>query len=167
VRCVAGSDAHRPDSKLISMNDVNISHAEPLGSPVHHDADSDALPAPASRSFVQGTASAGVEAERPPEADRPRTGVIGVAIVATLALLAGVVLGIDQLFQQVITDEVNVKVLARPSGELRELRAQEQQKLTRYQWVSQKDGVVRVPLSRARELTLGDYRRNAPTARKE
>ena len=46
---------------------------------------------------------------------------------------------------------------------LRELRAEEQGKLSRYQWVNRKDGVVRIPLDRARELTLVAYRTPLPS----
>lgn len=98
------------------------------------------------------------EPEPPAELDRPRVGAIGVAIVLTLGLLAGVVIGVQELFRQAMTAEINAKVLSLPSSELRELRAEEEAKLTRYRWVSKKDGVVRIPLPRAVELTLADYR---------
>ncbi len=145
------------------MNTVNVPHPEPERAPSVLDTVPEEAPASDSRSgSAQPTSSAsapvdGAQPELPPEADRPRTGVIGVAIVATVAVLGAIVLGVNELFQQIITDEVRVKVLARPSSELRELRAQEEQKLNRYQWVSQKDGIVRIPLSRAQELTLADY----------
>ena len=98
------------------------------------------------------------EPEAPAEADRPRVGVIVLAIAGTLILLAGVLVGVNELFRQMMTSEIADKVLTRPSSELRELRAEEEAKLGRYQWVSRKDGVVRIPLARAVELTLGDYR---------
>jgi len=96
--------------------------------------------------------------EGPAEADRPRVGVIGLAIGATLVLLVIIVVGVNELFRQMMTSEIEGKVLSRPNSELRELRAEEEAKLGRYQWVSKKDGVVRVPLARAIELTLADYR---------
>jgi len=98
------------------------------------------------------------EPEAPAEADRPRVGVIVLAIAGTLILLAGVLVGVNELFRQMMTSEIADKVLTRPSSELRELRAEEEAKLGRYQWVNRKDGVVRIPLARAVELTLGDYR---------
>ena len=97
--------------------------------------------------------------EPPAEPDLPRVRAITATIVGTIVLLAAVVVGVNQLFRTLMTDEIAAKVLTHPSSELRELRAEEQSRLTRYRWVSQKDGIVRIPLDRAVELTLADYRR--------
>jgi hypothetical protein len=97
-------------------------------------------------------------------ADRPRLGAILGASAATLLALVGVLIGLNELFRQVMTSEIQAKVLSRPSSELRELRVEEDAKLGRYQWVSKKDGVVRLPLSRAVELTLADYRARSAQA---
>jgi hypothetical protein len=75
-----------------------------------------------------------------------------------------VVIGVNELFRSVFGAEVRDKVLAHPSSELRELRAEEQSKLGRYQWVSKKDGIVRIPLDRAMSLTIADYRARAADA---
>jgi hypothetical protein len=122
-----------------------------------------ALPASSGTHPARAKAEAGVH-ELEPEADRPRTGIITASVVATLALLGVILVGLNELFRQMITREVTAKVLALPSAELRELRAQEDRKLSGYQWVSQKEGVVRIPLSRARELTLGNYRVRSASA---
>jgi hypothetical protein len=109
--------------------------------------------------------------EEPAETDRPKIGVITLTIFATLALLGGLLIGVNEVFRQRMKSEVSHKVLAHANSELRELRAEEEAKLTRYQWVNKQKGVVRIPLPRAMELTLADYRaksaRNdvpAPTA---
>lgn len=102
--------------------------------------------------------------EPPAEADRPRLAAILGASAATVLLLGLVVVGVNELFRQMMTSEIEAKVLSRPSSELRELRAEEEAKLGRYQWVSKKDGVVRVPLARAVELTLADYRARSAQA---
>lgn len=105
------------------------------------------------------------EVEPEAEQDRPKIAVIAAAIAGTLILLVGILVGVNEIFRQVVKREIEGKVLSHPGSELRELRAQEDQKLGRYQWVSKKDGVVRVPLSRAMELTLIDYR--ARSARRD
>jgi hypothetical protein len=104
----------------------------------------------------------------PPEAleseqDRPKNRMIGALVLGTLALLAAIVVGVSEVFRAVFTHEVSTKQLEPPGSELRELRAEEQAKLSRYQWVSRQDGVVRIPLDRARELTLAAYHRRAAT----
>lgn len=95
------------------------------------------------------------------EQDRPKNQMLGVIVVSTLALLFGIVLVVGQIFRSVFNHEVSAKQLEHQSSELRELRAEEQAKLTRYQWVNRKEGVVRIPVDRARELTLLAYRARA------
>ena|SRR5579862_1938729 len=41
-----------------------------------------------------------------------------------------------------------------PRGDLRELRDQENDLLTKYRWVDKNTGVVRIPIDRAMQLTL-------------
>jgi hypothetical protein len=91
------------------------------------------------------------------EQDRPKNKMLGVIVVSTLALLFGIVLVVGQIFRSVFNHEISTKQLEHQSTELRELRAEEQAKLTRYQWVNRKEGVVRIPVDRARELTLLAY----------
>ena len=102
-----------------------------------------------------------METEPSNEQDRPRNRMLGVIVLSTLALLAVIVIGVGEVFRSVFNYEISTKQLEHQGSELRELRAEEQAKLSRYQWVSRKDGVVRVPLDRARELTLAAYQRRA------
>ena len=97
------------------------------------------------------------EADLESEPDRPRNKMIGAIVAATIALLMGVVVGVNEIFRAVFNHEISSKQLEHQGTELRELRAQEQAKLSRYQWVSRKDGIVRIPLDRARALTLAAY----------
>jgi hypothetical protein len=92
------------------------------------------------------------------EDDKPKNGVITVFIVATVLIVVLMVIGVRELFIVVFDSEVNNKVLTVQASDLRALRAVEQQRLTHYQWVSQKEGVVRIPVDRAVELTLANYR---------
>lgn len=98
-----------------------------------------------------------VEAEQ----DRPPNMAILVTVIGLLIGLVVVVIGVFEYFRAQVGSEISSKVLEHQSTALRDLRAMEESRLTRYQWVSQKDGVVRVPLPRAVELTLKDYREGA------
>ena len=104
---------------------------------------------------------AGPQEEPENEQDRPKNRMLGVIVVSTLALLTVIVILVSQIFRSVFNHEVSTKQLEHQGSELRELRVQEQAKLSRYQWVNQKDGVVRIPVDRARELTLLEYKSRA------
>lgn len=112
---------------------------------------------------AEGAHGAGEHEAVEAEDDKPKNGIITVFIAATCLVVVAMVVGVRELFLVVFDSEVNNKVLAVQSSDLRALRASEQQRLTHYQWVSQKDGVVRIPVDRAFELTLAAYR-NPPAA---
>ncbi|EYF06499.1 hypothetical protein [Chondromyces apiculatus] len=95
------------------------------------------------------------------EADRPKNGLIALYIAGLMVALVLIVTAVYELFVYEFTAQIQLQVLDPPNSALRELRASEEAKLTRYQWVSQKDGVVRVPLTRAIEVTLQSYREAA------
>lgn len=97
------------------------------------------------------------EADLESELDRPKNRMIGAIVVTTLALLVGVVIGVNEIFRAVFNQEISSKQLEHQGTELRELRAQEQAKLSRYQWVNRQEGIVRIPVDRARALTLAAY----------
>lgn len=124
-------------------------------------AESTPYPATAPSAQPQSHYRAGPAEELENEQDRPRNRMLGVIVFSTLALLAGIVIGVAQIFRSVFNHEVSTKQLEHQGSELRELRAEEQAKLSRYQWVNQKEGVVRIPVDRARELTLLAYRNRA------
>lgn len=92
------------------------------------------------------------------EADNPHNLVIVGAVVVAGAFFLAIVIGVIQFFGFAVRDEVNAKVYEPVSTELRELRATEQEKLTRYRWVDKSAGVLRIPLERATELTLRDWK---------
>ena len=95
------------------------------------------------------------------EPDRPKNRAIAAVVFTALTLLTGVVVTVNEIFRAVFNQEISSKQLEHQSTELRELRAEEQAKLSRYRWVNRKEGVVRIPLDRARELTLVAYRARA------
>jgi len=92
------------------------------------------------------------------EADRPKSGIIGVMIVITIVSVIGICVGVNEYFKAALESELQSKVYGLVDSRLTDLRAEEEQKLNHYQWVDAKHEQVRVPLERARELTLADYR---------
>lgn len=91
------------------------------------------------------------------EPDRPNNLLLFVSVAVTLTALVAVVIAVNEFFKATFEREIATKVLEPPNSELRSLRAMEKQRLTQYQWVSEKDGVVRIPIDRAIALTLKDY----------
>ena len=91
------------------------------------------------------------------EGDNPRTTFIFLFVLVAAFVLTGIVLAVDQFFEISVREEIENKLLRPESAQLRQLRADEEAKLTRYQWVDEKKGVVRIPLDRARELVLSEW----------
>ncbi len=90
---------------------------------------------------------------------KPPTVLIGVAVLGALFVILLAVIALIQYAGFAMQDEVDAKVLTRPSPELAALRAREARRLSTYQWVDRKNGVVRIPVDRALELTLRDWSR--------
>jgi len=82
--------------------------------------------------------------------------VLGTAVV-TLALLVGIVHASAWTHRSA----VRARTLMTPSQDVLAVRAEEAASFDRWQWVSQKDGVCRIPVARARELVVGAYARRA------
>jgi hypothetical protein len=104
----------------------------------------------------------GHDVHDPVEDDHPNNALITVVTIISCLSVVGMVIGVRELFVWWGEAELKEKVLAHQSSELRALRTSEQQKLTHYQWASQKDGVVRIPVDRAVELTVASYRNPPP-----
>jgi hypothetical protein len=103
--------------------------------------------------------------EEAAEEDHPHNGVIGVTIITTLAAVAFSVVGVREIYRSTFDAELETKVSSvAPFPDLAETRAEEKGKLGRYQWVSKKEGVVRVPLDRAVQLTVAEYKERAAKA---
>ena len=142
------------------MKDTSRSHEEAeIPAP-------ESLPAETAEAEGPYRQSAESEPELTSEEDRPRNWIIAATIAGSIALVVAVVAGVNEIFHRVMSAEVSTKVLEPSSQELRELRAEEQAKLSRYRWVSRKEGVVRLPLDRALELTAAEYRARAAEAAK-
>ncbi|KYF86136.1 hypothetical protein BE20_29990 [Sorangium cellulosum] len=91
------------------------------------------------------------------EADRPPNSLIFVIVIATLLSLVVTVLFVNEVFKATMEREISSKVLEPPNSALRGLRAMEKERLGHYQWASEKDGVVRIPVDQAVALTLKAY----------
>jgi hypothetical protein len=91
------------------------------------------------------------------EEDRPRNGIISGIVVVIIVTIVIVVIGVVQLFGKAVRKEISGKRLSATSEELRAHRAEEQSKLSRWQWGNQKEGIVRIPVDRAKEIVLRDY----------
>ena len=99
------------------------------------------------------------------EVDKVNNTVIFSVVVVTAALLVAMVLFSARLFDLTMREEIERKVLAVENTQLRQLHVEEQRKISAYQWVDQKNGVVRVPVDRAVELIVAEgYKRPAPVA---
>lgn len=91
------------------------------------------------------------------ERDSPNTRLIVIAVIAILTIISVVVYGLVELFTWTLRAEVRRKQLEPVSTLLRDVRAEEQAKLNRYQWIDPKAGIVRIPLERAKQLVILDY----------
>lgn len=91
------------------------------------------------------------------EKDRPNILVIVGAILLAIAFFFTITMGVIQFFGFAVREELDVKVYQPDSLERRQLDVSVQERLKGYQWVNKTEGVVRMPLDRATELTLRDW----------
>jgi hypothetical protein len=94
------------------------------------------------------------------EIERPSRVVVTVALMGALLLAVLAVVALVQYAGFAMQDELERKVLTRPSPELAALREHEVQRLSRYQWVDRKHDIVRIPVDEALPLVLRE--RGAP-----
>jgi len=92
------------------------------------------------------------------EQDRPNNRLIFGLVIATIVAVCAITAAVYQVFGITLREEIANKVLRAPNTELRKLRAREQNLLSHYQWVDEQKQIVRIPLSRAKELTLRDWK---------
>src|SRR4051812_14351921 len=90
--------------------------------------------------------------------DKPNNLMLFGSLMCGVVLLVGMVAGVMQLFRVTVEGEIQRKVLAPQGQQVRSLRAEEETKLNSYQWVDQKNGVVRIPVREAVELTLREWK---------
>lgn len=76
-----------------------------------------------------------------------------LGLVSTLALVATLIVGMDYFYARV-DQKVYERYLSVVDPRLTELHASEDALLETYGWVDKGEGVVRVPVERAKELVL-------------
>lgn len=93
--------------------------------------------------------------DNPDIAGTVATGVIGIA------LLVGIVVALQGLYNKADAAEFRQKVESQPSLELQDLQARQRDKISR--WVQDPaTGVVRMPIERAMELVVDERKAQAP-----
>ena len=91
------------------------------------------------------------------ELHKPPTALVAVAILGGILVVVLAAIALGQYAGFAMEDELDKKVRERPPLELMTLRQREAERLSRYQWVDPKAGVVRIPVERALELTLKEW----------
>ncbi len=95
------------------------------------------------------------------ESDKPANLWIFVAIVAGIFIVGGMARGVDEFVNVSVREEQAAKLGDVPDA-LRSLRAQEEARAGKYQWIDRKTNVVRIPAERALEIVLRERAADAP-----
>jgi len=88
--------------------------------------------------------------------DDPNVPLSAVVGVVGAILLFVVIVALQAVFNSMEQAEVERKVVAPPSAELQQLKAQQLEQLESYGWVDQSAGKVRIPIERAMVLVAGE-----------
>ena len=89
--------------------------------------------------------------------------LIWTGLATCLCVLVGLLV-VNEIFYWTLRKEIQRKQLAPSNAILTATHAQEQNQLTRYQWIKRSDGILRIPLERAKGLVVADYARSALAA---
>jgi hypothetical protein len=96
---------------------------------------------------------------------------LACALVGLLVLIAAVGLATDTLFDALAgsldraPNPTAAPVEPDAAHELQRLRAQENQRLTTYGWISRQEGIVRIPIKQAMDLEIEQARKKDETAK--
>ncbi len=88
----------------------------------------------------------------------PKTRLIALFGVATMVLLAVILLVLEGYVDRVKQHEIFIKVEQPVSADLQALRAREDADLNAYRYIDRAKGTVRLPVARAMELLLEEHR---------
>jgi hypothetical protein len=88
----------------------------------------------------------------------PKTAPTLLVAAVGVALLLVIILLLEVMYQRTVEAENYRKVIAEQPQELRSLRATQLEQLNGYRWVDQPAGVAAIPIDRAMELVIKDYR---------
>jgi hypothetical protein len=86
--------------------------------------------------------------------DDPNVQLSALVGIVGSVLLFVIIVGLQAMFYAMQEDELRLKVYTQTSEELRRLDAVQLEELNSYGWVDQQNGVVRIPIQRAMELTV-------------
>lgn len=75
-------------------------------------------------------------------------------VIASLLLLATIVIGMQAVFFYAQNRELQVKVIDPPNWEIENLIAQQLANIQSYRWIDRKNDIVAIPIDRAVELTI-------------
>ena len=91
--------------------------------------------------------------------DELRASPIVIVGVVSAILLFILVVGVSGLFLQWQKQEASEKSSPLMPEELRRLKSQQMGGINSWRWISEKDGVVRIPIDRAMELVVEEEAR--------
>jgi len=107
--------------------------------------------------------------DHPNEKKRPqdelRASPIVIVGVVSAILFFVIVVGTSALFLYLEKHEATQKTSPLAPEELRRLKSQQMGELGAYRWVSEKDGIVRIPIDRAMELIADEEARKREKGR--
>lgn len=83
-------------------------------------------------------------------------GLVRTGVATLLGVFAMAVI-VNELFYWTVRSEIQRKQLATTNALLKATRAQEQSRLAEYRWMKKNEGVLRIPLERAKYLVIADY----------
>jgi len=84
---------------------------------------------------------------------------VGIKRTTALTLLALVVsaFAVNELVDGTLRKEIHDKQLALPNSLLESVRSKDSNRLSQYRWVRKNEGVVSIPIGRAKRLVIKDY----------
>ena len=88
--------------------------------------------------------------------DDPNVAVSAVVGIISAILLFVIIVMLQALFYWAEQGELEKKVFSQPYQALQQLDANQIELLNSYGWVSEKDGVVHLPIDRAMELVAAE-----------
>ena len=90
--------------------------------------------------------------------DDPNVAMSAIIGIISAILLFVIIVVLQAFFFRAEQAELEKKVYTQPYQALQQLDANQREMLTSYSWVSEGDGVVRIPIERAMELVAAESR---------
>lgn len=90
--------------------------------------------------------------------DDPNVAASAVVGIISAILLFVIIVVLQAYFYGAEQTELEKKVFTQPNQALQQLNASQLEMISSYGWVSQPDGVVRIPIERAMELVAAEGR---------